>query len=98
MKRYETAQQIIHNMDRAKSDSERLVKIADSLEIEAKRLLQIPEMVEHGKYKLKTVHAYRTRAKNLTTSRIDHLKHKLAEFQTMLLPNIGVEDTSISTR
>jgi len=98
MKRYETSQQIIRDIEKAKVDADQLEKLADSMEEEGKRLLLIPNMVEDGKYKIKTVHAYRTRAKNIRTSRLDFLKKKLAEFQTLLLPNIGIEDTSISAR
>lgn len=95
MKRYETSQQILRDIDKAKSDADELEKIANSLEAEAQRLFLIENMAEDAKYKLKEVRAYRTRAANLRTRRIEHLKEKLAEFMTMVLPGIGIEDPSI---
>lgn len=95
MKRYETSQQILRDIEKAKSDADELDKIANSLEAEAQRLFLIENMVEDAKYKLKEVHAYRTRATGLRTLRIQHLKEKLAEFLTMVLPGIGIDDPSI---
>lgn len=97
-KRYNSSEQILAEIDKCKEDVKSLLNLADALEIEAKRLMLIPSCYEDGRYKMKEVDRYRARAERLSTGGLRHLKEKLSEIMTPVLPGVGIEDESVCAR
>lgn len=97
-KRYTTPEQILAEIDKARAEAQRMLKLADSLEQEAKRLMLIPNLEEDGKYKLKESTRYRSKAHSLSEYRVKHLRAKIAEVLTPTIPGLGIEDQSVSAK
>lgn len=92
-KRYTTKQQILDDIDHAKSEAEKLRRDAEKIDEAANALFRVDNMVEEAVLKRQEAMRLRTKAGNLLEIRCRKLSQKLAEFETAVLP--FMQDTSV---
>lgn len=95
-KRYLTANQIRDEIQRWKDKESFLLLRADTLELSARELYGISEMVEDAKFKQSEAAKCRRSASRIADKKLPALKAKLAEFLTPQIPGLDNGDRSIN--
>jgi len=87
-RRYTTEAQIIAAIEHTQHQARQLLERAESLELSAGVLIQIPDSVEEAKAKREEAKACRRRAELMVSRSLPRLGQKLAQFRTLPLPNM----------